>query len=112
MDKEALVAEVKSAFKKLEEDGIHLECVYMIPVTTLFRNESYIAVVGTPVFSHLGTRDKIAAIRNELDKHMSAEVRRHIQMVWVFDDAEQARRRIDIEDVDEFITPIVEPAHA
>ena len=31
-------------------------------------------------------------------------------MIWVFDDAEQAQRRIDIEDVDNFITPIIEPA--
>lgn len=112
MDKKALVAEVKSVFKKLEEGGIHLECVYMIPVTTLFRNESYTVVVGTPMFKHLGTRDKIAAIRRELGKYMSAEVRRHIQMVWVFDDAEQAQHRIDLEDVDEFIIPIIEPAHA
>ena len=112
MDKKALVAEVKSAFKTMEEGGIHLECVYMIPATTLFRNESYTIVVGTPMFRHLGTRDKIGAIRYELDKYISIEVRRHIQMVWVFDDAEQAQRRIEIEDVDEFITPIIEPAHA
>ncbi len=111
MDKKALVAEVKSVFKKMEEGGIHLECVYMIPVTTLFRNESYTVVVGTPTFRHLGTRDKIAAVSQEIDEHITPEARRHVQMVWVFDDAEQARRRIDMEDVDEFITPIIEPAH-
>ena len=112
MDKTALVSELKTAFQKIEEGGIHLECVYMIPVTTLFRDELFIAVVGTPTLREHGIRDKIAIIRQRLDELMTPESRRHIQMIWVFDNAEQARRRIDIEDVDEFITPILEPAHA
>lgn len=112
MDKKALVAEVKSAFLHLEKTGIQVDCVYMIPATTLFKNESTIVVVGTPTFKHLRTRDKIAMVSQKLYEHISLEARRHIQMVWVFDDAEQTRRRIDIEDVDDFITPVIESAHA
>lgn len=112
MDKTLLVSELKKAFQKIEAEGIHLECVYLIPATTLFRNESFIAVVGTPSLNQYGMFDKIAAVSKKIDQYITPEARRHIQMVWVFDDAEQARRRIDLEDVDEFITPIIEPAHA
>ncbi|GAB4027030.1 hypothetical protein [Spirosoma koreense] len=112
MDKTALVSELNIAFQKIESNGVQLDCVYLIPATTLFRNESYVVVVGTPSFKAYGMRDKIAAVSRKLDNYITLEVRRHIQMIWVFDDAEQARRRIDLEDVDEFITPVIEPAHA
>lgn len=112
MDKTVLVKELKTAFQKIEQTGILIESAHLIPVTTLFRDNLFTAVVGTPSFREYGTRDKIAAVRQRLDEYISSEARRHLQMIWVFDDAEQARRRIDLEDVDDFITPIIEPAHA
>ena len=112
MDKSALVAELKGAFDHIDKEGTHVEGVWLIPAHTIFRNDAYVVVVATPDLAMVGTRTKIEAISQKLDHLLSGNAVRQVQQVWVFDDPEQARKRIESEDVAEFVIPIVEPAHA
>lgn len=114
MDKDTLVKRIRQVFKEIDQEGTVIESVHLIPPQLLFKDKSFVVVVGSPSLKSLSMMEQIKRMRELVMPKLDPETRGHINMIWPFASLTEAMERIEQEVGDEtyLITPVIEPAHA
>ena len=114
MDKESLVKQLREIFEEIDREGTPIESVHLIPPQLIFKAQSFILVVGSPLFKNLSIGEQVRRVRELVTPKLDPETRKHINMIWGFGSPIEAMNRIEQEVGDEtyLITSIIEPAHA
>ncbi len=114
MDKDTLVKQLRKVFEEIDREGTTIESVHLIPPQLIFKAQSFIVVVGSPLFKNLSVGEQVKKARELITPKLDSETRSHVNMIWAFGSTTEAMNRIEQEVGDEtyLITPIIEPAHA